>query len=412
MNDKRIILGVCGSIAAYKAAALARALVSARAQVTTIMTPSATRFIGPLTFETITGRPVVTSLFEGAGAGSIEHITLTKAADLVLVAPATANILAKAAHGVADDALSTTLAAATCPVLLAPAMNDKMYLSEATQANIAALRDRGWAVMEAGTGELACGDAAPGRLPEVESIVEEAEALLERGSELAGVKVVVTAGGTREPIDPVRFVGNRSSGRMGYALAAAAAARAGDVVLVSAPSALAPPAGVRVVRVETADEMLQAVLSEMPAGVLLMAAAVADYRPLEPRAQKVKKDEAPQTLVLEPTVDILARVGVLEGRPLTVGFAAETEELEVNSAAKLAAKRLDMIVANPVGGAGVGFDSPTNQALLLSADGTREELPLMAKSKMAAIIVDRVVSMLAAGSARPSGVPSAERTAT
>jgi phosphopantothenoylcysteine decarboxylase/phosphopantothenate--cysteine ligase len=399
----KVMVGVSGGIAAYKAAEVVRALQKQALEVRVTMTESAQRFIQPLTFAALTGHKVITSLWpqqgEDGGFGdanfdaSIEHIAEAQWADALLVAPATAGILAKFAHGMADDFLTTMYLATTAPVLVAPAMNVNMWEHPATQANLEILRQRGVKVIEPGSGELACGMVGPGRLAEPEFIANAVLNALGRSHDLAGEVVLITAGGTREALDPVRFLGNRSSGKMGYALAEAAQSRGAKVILVSAPSALYPPAHCELVKVTTADEMRAAVLSRMPEATLVIkSAAVADYRPSMVADQKLKRT-GPMTIEFLPTEDILAEV-VRQRRPgqLIVGFAAETENSLENGRAKLLRKGVDAIVVNDVSREGVGFDSDLNGATFLTAT-TALDLPEMSKRKLADRILDEVVGL-------------------
>lgn len=400
LKGKLITLGVTGSIAAYKAAELASLLSKAGADVHVIMTASAQKFVAPATFATLTGNPVQTDLFAGtdglggAGGPLLPHIELAKA-DLLVVAPATANILAKAAHGLADDLLSAALLAAPGPVLFCPAMNVHMYRNPATQANLAALKKYGHHVLEPGKGPLACGETGEGRLPEPPEIVAEIARLLGPAKDLQGLSVLVTAGGTREPIDPVRFLSNRSSGKMGYALAGAAAARGADVTLVTAPTALAVPGGVKAVLVETAQQMFEAVLEHFPrADIVIKAAAVADYRPARTAAQKIKKEGETLVIELVKNPDILLELGRLKkpGQVL-VGFAAETENLLANARRKLEEKNVDLLVANDVIRPGAGFGADTNLVKLIYRDGRVVDLPLMKKTELAHRILDAALAL-------------------
>jgi phosphopantothenoylcysteine decarboxylase/phosphopantothenate--cysteine ligase len=399
----KVMVGVSGGIAAYKAAEVVRALQKQALEVRVTMTESAQRFIQPLTFAALTGHKVITSLWpqqgEDGGFGdanfdaSIEHIAEAQWADALVVAPATAGILAKFAHGMADDFLTTMYLATTVPVLVAPAMNVNMWEHPATQANLEILRQRGVKVIEPGSGELACGMVGPGRLAEPEFIANAVLNALGRSHDLAGEVVLITAGGTREALDPVRFLGNRSSGKMGYALAEAAQSRGAKVILISAPSALYPPAHCELVKVTTADEMRAAVLSRMPEATLVIkSAAVADYRPSNVADQKLKRT-GPMTIEFLPTEDILAEV-VRQRRPgqLIVGFAAETENSLENGRAKLLRKGVDAIVINDVSREGVGFDSDLNGATFLTAT-TALDLPEMTKRKLADRILDEVVGL-------------------
>ncbi len=398
LSGRRVLLGVTGGIAAYKACILARLLVAAGARVRVMMTRAATRFVGPDTFAALTGEPVHTDLFEEPGV--VLHVALAREADLAIVAPATANALAKLAHGIADDLLTATLLEATCPLVLAPAMHTGMWEHPATRANVAALEARGVRLVGPATGPLAAGDEGPGRMAEPEEILRAAEEVAASGRDLAGRRVVVTAGPTWEPIDPVRFVGNRSSGRMGVAIAKEAFDRGADVTLVLGPGTVEPPPGPRVVRVETAEEMRGAVLAAAEgADAVVMAAAVADFRPDRAAPAKLKKDEGPPELRLVPTPDILAELGRTrpEG-PVLVGFAAETAgadaELLRAGRAKLAAKGLDLLVVNEVGRPGTGFGSETNRAAIVGADGSEEPLREWTKTQLAREIWDRVAGLL------------------
>ena len=393
----RVIVGVSGGISAYKAAELVRALQRQSIEVHVVMTEAACRFIQPLTFAALTGHKVITSLWDETGASayesSIEHIGEAQWADALVVAPATANILAKFAHGVADDFLTTLYLATRAPVLVAPAMNVNMWEHAATQANVETLRQRGVRVIDPGTGELACGMVGAGRMAEPAAIAEAVLSAVGRRNDLAGEVVLVTAGGTREALDPVRFLGNRSSGKMGYALADAAESRGAKVILVSGPSGLHPPAHCELIKITTADQMREAVLARMnEATLVIKAAAVADYRPVNVSPQKLKRD-GPLTLELAPTEDILAEV-VRRRRPgqLIVGFAAETENRMENGRAKLSRKGADAIVLNDVSGEGVGFDADFNAATFLTLS-TAIELPRMPKRSLADRILDEILAL-------------------
>ncbi len=395
----RVTVGVSGGIAAYKAAELVRALQRQALEVHVVMTESATRFVQPLTFAALTGHKVITSLWddadttEGAYDSSIEHIGEAQWTEALVVAPATANILAKFAHGIADDFLSTLYLATTAPVLVAPAMNVNMWQHPATQANLDILRQRGVRVVEPGTGDLACGTVGVGRMAEPEAIADVVLNALGRRHDLAGEIVLVTAGGTREALDPVRYLGNRSSGKMGYALADAAQSRGAKVILISGPSALHPPSHCELIRVTTAEEMRKAVLERMvEATLVIKAAAVADYRPINFSGQKLKRS-GPITLELAPTEDILAEV-TRQRRPgqLIVGFAAETENRMENGRAKLLRKGVDAIVVNDVSGEGIGIDADRNAATFLTTS-TSIELPEMPKRKLADRILDEIVTL-------------------
>ena len=398
----RVTVGVSGGIAAYKAAELVRALQRQALDVHVVMTAAAVRFIQPLTFASLTGHNVVTSLWEEAGSDSdaapaeqngIEHIGEAQWAEALVVAPATANILAKFAHGIADDFLTTMYLATRAPVLVAPAMNVNMWEHPATQANLEILRQRGVRVVEPGTGSLACGMVGAGRMAEPEAIADAVLNALGRRHDLAGEVVLVTAGGTREALDPVRFIGNRSSGKMGYALADAAQSRGAKVILISGPSALHPPAHCEVLKVTTAEQMRNAVLARMDESTLIIkAAAVADYRPVLVSDQKLKRS-GPITLELAPTEDILAEV-VRRRRPgqLIIGFAAETSNVLDNGRAKLLRKGADAIVVNPVSGDGVGIEADTNAATFLTLT-TSIELPELPKRNLADRILDEIVTL-------------------
>jgi len=395
LTGKRILLGVTGSIAAYKAVELLRELMKREAEVQVVMTEAATRFVAPLSFETLSRQPVLLDMFTLAYGSQIGHIAATARADLFVIAPATANTIAKLAHGLADDFLTNIYLASRCPVLVAPAMDSDMYQHAAVQENLARLRGRGIHVVGPASGELASGLVGPGRLVEPAEIVEAMEKLLVPSGDLAGEVVLVTAGPTREPLDPVRYISNRSSGKMGYAVAEGAARRGARVILVSGPTALPPPREVQVVQVETAQEMYDAVLAHLEATtVVIKAAAVADYRPKQVAREKIKKDERVPEVTLESTPDILAEVGKRKGRRILVGFAAETHDLVANARKKLQRKNLDLMVANDVSQPGAGFDADTNVVKILDAKGGVEELPLLPKPAVADRILDRVVQLV------------------
>lgn len=394
----RVVLGVSGGIAAYKAAVVARLLVKAGAVVDPVLTRGAARFVGAATFEGITGRRVRTEVWEDVDAET--HVALARHADLVAVYPATAHLLAKAASGLADDLLTTTLLAATCPVVAAPAMHTEMWSHAATQANAAALRSRGVVLVGPDAGELMGGDVGAGRAVDPEAFVAAIDSTLRRDADLAGRVVVVTAAGTREPLDPVRFLGNRSSGKMGFALAEAAAQRGATVHLVAAPTLLETPAGVQRHDVTTAAEMLAAVeeLAEQ-ADVVIKAAAVADFRPTNASDHKLKKDAGVPRIELERNPDILAELGrrKAEGkrvRPLLVGFAAETDDVEGYAQRKLKAKNADLFVVNDVSARDAGFEVDTNRVVVLGRDGARVDVPLSRKSEVARLVLDEVVARL------------------
>ena len=393
LGGRKVLLGVCGSIAAYKAAELCRLMVRGGAEVTVIMTEAATRFVGPLTFEALTGRRVRTAMFEGAGADAIMHIDLARQPDLVVVAPATADLVARAAAGRADDLLSCVLLATRAPVLLAPAMNPSMWAHPVTRRNVRTLQDLADVrVVGPAEGEAACGETGPGRMAEPADVLRAALGIL--GSDLAGLRVIVTAGPTHEAIDPVRFISNRSSGRMGYAIAACAHRRAARVTLISGPVALAPPPGVELVSVvTTADMHRETTARAVGADVVVMAAAVADYRAARPSVHKLKRGPEGRTIALEPNPDILAAVAAArEGsRPVLVGFALETEDLLGAAREKLERKGCDIIVANL---ADESLGRETSVAVILDRDGGLDEPGLLPKDALADRILDRVVARL------------------
>jgi phosphopantothenoylcysteine decarboxylase/phosphopantothenate--cysteine ligase len=394
MKGKTVVLGVTGSIAAYKAAELASQLAQAGAKVEVVMTEAATEFIAPLTFRNITGRPVVTKMFELASEYSIEHVALAEAADVVVIAPATANIIARIAAGIADDMLCCTVLATKAPVIVAPAMHASMYENSVTQDNLAKLKSRGFTIVGPAYGRLASGGIGSGRLVDVNEILGTIRQVLGGNVDLAGKRVVVTAGGTQEPVDPVRCLTNRSSGKMGYALAEAARDRGAQVVLVSAPSSLPKPIGMDVVNVGTAQEMYGAVKKAVTkADALIMAAAVADYRPKKVSKSKIKRGRASSlTLELERTPDI---IGEVKGKFLRVGFAAESEDLVANAKKKLKAKGLDLIVANDITAKVSGIGADTNQVVIIDRKGKIEVSPLLPKREVADRILDKVVQFLA-----------------
>ena len=393
--NRRILLGVTGGIASYKSAWLARLLSKAGAEVDVVMTRAAQEFVGAITFEALTGRRVHTEIF-GAG-NALDHITLARAADAVVVAPATADFMARAAGGHADDLLTACLLAAKSPVMLVPAMNDQMWAHGQTRRNVSHLRELGYTVVEPDEGMLAAGEGSgPGRMPEPETIFAHVGRLLEPAATLRGRRVVVTAGPTREAVDPVRFISNRSSGRMGVALAAAAWRRGADVTLIAGPLDIAVPAGLSVVPVETTAEMAAAVAEALAtADVLVMAAAPADFRPSQPATRKIKKASAAATLELEPTADILLSTrDARRNGAVIVGFALETNDAVAAGREKLAAKGLDLIVVNDATEPGAGFGVGTNRVTLLEAGGKEDALPLLPKSDVADAILDRVEALL------------------
>ncbi|MET0850334.1 MAG: bifunctional phosphopantothenoylcysteine decarboxylase/phosphopantothenate--cysteine ligase CoaBC [Candidatus Rokuibacteriota bacterium] len=407
LAGRELILGVTGSIAAFKAAYLLRELTRAGARVTVVTTTHADRFVAPLTWRTLSGRPVLTDLFDPQSGDAVEHVALAERADAMLVAPATAHALARAAHGLADDFLTTLLLAARCPVLMAPAMDGGMWDHPAVVANVATLRARGVTVLEPEAGPLASGLTGKGRLPEAEAILEALERALVGRRDLGGERLLVTSGPTREPIDPVRYLSNRSSGKMGHAVATAALRRGAEVVLVSGPTALTPPSGAIYVPVQTAEDMRDAVLHHLVGTTIVVkAAAVADYRVKDPSGSKIKskKDEG-LTLELVPNPDILKEVAGRKGGAFLVGFAAETNEVRAYAAQKLAAKGIDLMVANDVSQRGIGFDADDNEVLLLDRWGGAVELVRMPKLAVADAILDRVLA-LRAGASAPARTPA------
>ncbi len=392
LRDRVIALGITGSIAAYKAVDIASRLTQAGALVDVMMTEAATRFVTPLTLRSITRRAVFVDMFDPASELAEEHVELARRADVIAVAPATAAALARLAHGLAGDVVTLTVLATRAPVILAPAMDSQMYENAATQANIDLLRERGMTFVGPVEGRLASGRSGLGRLAEADEILGAIRYVLGRRGDLAGRKIVVSAGGTQEPIDPVRFVGNYSSGKMGFALAEAARDRGAEVVLVSAPVSLPCPYGVRLVPVRRAVEMRDAIVADCAdADVLIMAAAVADYEPAARAKQKIKRKGERLSLELAETPDILAGV---KGKLVRVGFAAESENVVRNATEKLSRKKLDLIVANDITAAGSGFGSETNQVVVIDTSGRAESLPLLPKYDVAQRVLDRVVSLL------------------
>ena len=412
LNGKKIVLGVTGGIAAYKCVDLASRLRKKGAEVHVILTRGAQNFVTETAMREISGNPVITSMWGEIHNYDVEHIALSTLADVVLSAPAASNVLAKAAAGIADDMLTTTVLATRAPIFVAPAMNSNMYENPVTQQNITTLQQRGWQLIPPASGHLACGTSGIGRMPEPAELVEVLENYFAgeggsvesadgntmdntMGSTMQGMKILVTAAGTREPIDPVRYIGNRSSGKMGYAIAEAAARLGAEVTLISGPSFLQPPAGVEFFGVESAREMRQLVQERFPAcDIVIKAAAVADYRVKNVSDQKIKKNDAELTLVLEKNPDILKELGEMKQPHQTlVGFAAETQNLLQYAQGKLEKKNLDMIVANDVSKPQAGFNVDTNLIKLLKRDGSIEELPLMSKKELAYIILDRVMKL-------------------
>ncbi|MCG7866898.1 MAG: bifunctional phosphopantothenoylcysteine decarboxylase/phosphopantothenate--cysteine ligase CoaBC [Candidatus Thiodiazotropha taylori] len=389
LNNKKILLGVTGGIAAYKSAVLLRGLLKEGAEVRVVMTAAARSFVTPLTFQALSGHPVHTELLDPEQESAMDHISLARWADLVLVAPATANFMAKLASGQADDLLTTLCLATTATLSIAPAMNHQMWLNGATQENLEKLLARGVVCWGPAEGDQACGENGPGRMVEPELLLQQVQNYFSQGS-LSGVRVLMTAGSTREPIDPVRFIGNRSSGKMGYALAEALSEQGAEVTLVSGPVTVSPPMGITRIDVEQAEEMRREVINRVAqADIFIGVAAVADYRPRQAADAKIKKGRESVTLELVKNPDILAEVARLEGAPFCVGFAAETENVEAYAEAKRQAKGLDLIAANQVAAKEGGFESDQN-ALLLLWQGGREVLPMMSKHQLARQLVERI----------------------
>ena len=390
IKGKKIVLGVTGGIAAYKACELVRALVREGASVEVVMTRNAMEFVTPLTFQTLSGNRVATRPFDPVWESEIGHISLADRADLVVIAPATASFIGKITSGIADSLLSTVVLATLAPVIVCPAMNVNMYAKDVVQDNLNRLRERGMIIVEPSEGFLACGWEGKGRLPETEDIMDEIELALSP-KDMVDERVLVTAGATREHIDPVRFISNPSSGKMGYALAREARLRGAEVVLISGKSPLAPPRGVTFVGAESADDMYAAVMERFDwSTIVIKAAAVGDYAPVSKAGEKIKKTEDELNLRLRRTKDILKEIGEKKKQQLVVGFAAETEDLMTNAAAKLRAKNADMIIAKDVSAPGAGFEADTNEVHLIYASGASEELPLAPKKEIAGIIIDRI----------------------
>ncbi len=403
LRDKRIVLGVCGSIAVYKAVDLASKLTQAGALVDVVMTAAAQRFVSPLTFQAVSGHPVYTDLWDAESDGGlpthIAHVGLAESADALMIAPATAHTIAKLAHGLADDLLSLTALAGSCPMIIAPAMDGEMYQSSPVQANLATIAARGAHVIEPETGRFASGLQGIGRLPETSTLIGRLRRILGAEGELAGQKLVVTAGGTREAIDPVRYITNRSSGKQGYAIAQAALDAGADAVLISSARGLPSPVGATAVAVDSSEAMLSAVLEHThEAAALIMAAAVADYRPLDIAQQKIKKADDDLTLALTPTTDILMAVKKQRessGYPMiVVGFAAESERLVENASDKLQRKGLDLLIANDITAKDAGFEVDSNRVLVLDMDGGMQAIEKTSKANIGAYIIERVVGLL------------------
>jgi len=392
-QQRMVVLGVTGGIACYKAVELVRLLVKNGFKVRVIMTRGAMEFVTPLTFQTLSGNPVATETFSLTQESEIGHINLADSADLFVIAPATANVIGKLASGIADDLLTTVLMATQAPVLLAPAMNIHMYENVIVQENLRKLRRVGYHIMDPAEGYLACGYEGKGRLPDPEKISDEIERLL-RKKDLAGENFLITAGPSREPLDPVRYISNRSSGKMGYALARAALRRGATVALVSGPTALEPPSGARLIEVNTAAEMREAVLKEYPhSSAVIMAAAVADYHAVAPSGQKMKRGVGDLELRLIPNPDILKELGQNKDGKWLVGFAAETENLTANAQKKLREKNLDIVIANNVAEEGSGFDGDTNVGTIIDRTGAVRSLPLMSKDDLADCIYDHYLAL-------------------
>lgn len=401
IKNKKVILAVCGGIAAYKSIEILRLLKKADAEVRVILTKSAQWFVGALTFEVLSGQPVFKDMFQEGSEASFRHIDWAQEADGVIIAPATANTIGKLANGIADDPLSTFMLAVTSPVLICPSMNTHMYASQAVQRNLDTLRSDGYVVVEPASGQLACGTTGPGRLPEPEEIFDRFLGCLSP-KDLVGKKILVTAGPTIEPIDPVRFISNRSSGKMGFAVARAAEHRGAEVTLISGPTHLADPMNVTTIRVRTAEEMAGHVFQQMGnADVIIKSAAVSDYGPKESEAHKIKKGKNELVLHLQQNEDILKVLGQKKKHQILVGFAAETKDLEKNATQKLAEKNLDIIAGNLVGSSDSGFESDTNTVTLFFKDGTTESLPTMEKLGVAHILLDRIVTKMLSAATAP-----------
>jgi len=400
LAGKNITVGIAGGIAVFKVAQLVSNLAAGGAEVRVMMTRAAQEFVRPLTFQTLSGHQVYTDLFERPAGGAVRHIELAACSDLIVLAPATANIIGKIANGIADDLISTVVMAATCPILVCPAMNVNMYNNRVVQQNLASLRDLGYYFVEPGVGRLACGTKGRGRLADVDQIMDEIKSILAVGGDLRGLSVMVTAGPTTEPIDPVRYLTNKSSGKMGYAVADAAARRGARVLLISGPVALNPPPGVEVIYVQTANEMYSAVMDSFSSvDAVVMSAAVADYRPKTAAKQKIKKHEDTLTIELEKNPDILAELGKIKKHQVLIGFAAETEDLEKNARQKVEGKNLDMLVANDVTLPGAGFGTDTNIAKLVYPDGRVISLPKMDKLFLANYILNELLVLRKGGKA-------------
>jgi phosphopantothenoylcysteine decarboxylase/phosphopantothenate--cysteine ligase len=398
LDSKEVLLGVTGSIAAYKAVELVSRLIKLGASVNVIMTQNATRLVSPLTFQTISRNPVMVDIFAEVDEWQPGHISLADKADIFVIAPATANIIAKLAHGIADDMLSTTALAVRCPILVAPAMNCHMYDNPIFQENLEILRRHNFAFVESEYGQLACGYEGKGRLADIEKIIQKIQRLLNTSQDFKGKTILVTAGPTREALDPIRFITNRSSGKMGYAVAEAAVSRGADVILISGPTALPAPADVKLVNVETALQMRDEVAKYAnQADAVIMAAAVSDYRPRDVSPQKIKKEKDELMLALKRNPDILAELGQDKpSRQILVGFSMETENLLDNAIKKLKNKNADLIVANDVSQEGAGFEVDTNIVWIIDSSGSERKLPLMSKRDVADVILDEVKNLILA----------------
>jgi len=393
LKGKKIVLGITGGIAAYKSAELTREFVKRGADVKVIMTENATRFITPLTMQTLSGNLVYTDMFSLIEESEISHISLAEEANILIIAPATANIIGKIASGLADDLLSTTVMATKAPVLICPAMNSNMYTNNIVKENINKLTSRNYFFIEPEYGELACKEEGPGRLPSLDDIVEEVESILTE-SDLTDEKILITAGPTREPLDPVRYITNYSSGKMGYALAIMAKRRGAEVTLISGPSSLTEPSGVKCLQVSSAEEMREAVMNNMEdSTVIIKAAAVSDFRPATISDDKIKKKRDPLNVRLERNPDIISEIGQKKGNRILVGFAVETENLIENARNKMVEKNMDLIVANDVTQGGAGFQSDTNIVKILDRVGGVGELPILDKIEVANRILDRIKAM-------------------
>ncbi len=392
LKGKTVILGITGSIAAYKGAEICRLLIKAGSRVRVIMTEAAMAFVNPLTFETLTSGPVGTSMFNHNRSWDIQHVSWTQEADLFLIAPATANVVGKISHGIADDLLTSSVMATTAPVVIAPAMNKEMYVNSVFQDNMDRLKAYGYKFIEPGSGYLACGDEGKGRLADPQKIVDFVFSHLALKQDLKGYRFLITAGPTQEPLDPVRYISNNSSGKMGHALAEAASQRGGEVVLISGPTCLPPPSGMIFIPVKTTSEMRKKVFEEFPGtDIIIKAAAVSDYRALNVYKHKIKKKEGNMEMVLQRNPDILEELGKMKKNQILVGFAAETEKLLENAQNKLTTKNLDLIIANDLGQSGAGFEVDTNIVKIINRQGEVLEMPIMAKRDLADKILDQIM---------------------